>query len=242
MCGDYAAWYTRHMHTPAESIVAVRDVAKHFSTPRGQLDILEHVSFDVRRGEKVAIIGPSGSGKSTLLALLGLLDTPTSGNIHINGTDIRALNEAERARFRNQYIGFVFQSFELIEPFTVTENILAPLDIRGSARDAYDRVHTLTERVGLTARQDALPYTLSGGEKQRVAIARALIHQPSLILADEPTGSLDRTTGGRILSLLLEQVEEAGSTLIVITHDEAIAAHMDRVFELRDRTLHERTP
>jgi ABC-type lipoprotein export system ATPase subunit len=199
------------------------------------------VNFDIRRGEKIAIVGPSGSGKSTLLALLGLLDTPTTGTITIEYTEVGTLGEREQAQFRNEHIGFVFQSFELIEPFTVRENIAAPLDIGKKRAEEYERIDTLTTRVGLTERVDALPYTLSGGEKQRVAIARALIHRPSLILADEPTGSLDRATGARVLSLLLEEVEEAGSTLMVITHDETVAERMDRVFELRDRSLHERT-
>lgn len=225
--------------TTTTVLLQVTDVVKKFVTPQGPLTILEHASLTVKRGEKIAIVGPSGSGKSTLLALIGLLDTPTTGSIVVDGINIQELDSTAQARFRNEHIGFVFQSFELIEPFTVTENIEAPLLIRGGAVDAQ-RIDTLIQRVGLTARTEALPHTLSGGEKQRVAIARALVNRPTLILADEPTGSLDRATGGAVLDLLLEQVASEGSTLIIITHDEEVAKRVDRVYELRDRVLHER--
>ncbi len=220
-------------------ILKVEGVTKTFTTPQGPLTILREVSFSVLQGEKVAIVGPSGSGKSTLLALIGLLDTPAEGKVMVKGTDIGTLSEPEQARFRNMHIGFVFQSFELIEPFTVTENIEAPLDIRGDDVD-HARVRELIDHVDLHERAHTLPYTLSGGEKQRVAIARALVHAPTLILADEPTGSLDRITGKKVLDLLLTQVEKTHGTLVVITHDEAVAERMDRIFELRDRTLYER--
>jgi putative ABC transport system ATP-binding protein len=159
--------------------------------------------------------------------------------VSISDTTIGTLTEPEQARFRNEHIGFIFQSYELIQPFTVTENIVAPLEIGNHTKDAH-MVATLIDGMGLTERKDALPHTLSGGEKQRVAIARALIHNPTLILADEPTGSLDTETGGRVLELLLERVEEFGKTLIVITHDEKVAARMDRVLEIKDRGVYER--
>lgn len=222
-----------------EPILHVEAVSKVFKTEQGLLSILENVSLSVRAGERVAILGPSGSGKSTLLSLIGLLDTPTSGTVEINGVVTASLTEREQAKVRNEKIGFIFQSFELIMPFTAYENIVAPLEI---AREPVDKTYisTLIERLGLTLRREVLPYTLSGGEKQRVAIGRALSHRPPLILADEPTGSLDRATGERVLDLLLEAVSLSGAALVIITHDETVAARMDRVFELRDRTLHER--
>lgn len=227
------------MHAHTNPVVEVVGVGKEFKTAEGTLSILEQVSFAVYPGERVAILGPSGSGKSTLLSLLGLLDTPTAGQISICGTAVASLSEAAQAKFRNKNIGFIFQSFELISPFSVKENVTAPLDI-GGCIVAETEVEELVQRLGLTARATAMPATLSGGEKQRVAIARALIHKPALILADEPTGSLDRVTGGKVLSLLLEATAGRDTALIIITHDETVAAQMDRVFELYDKSLHER--
>lgn len=222
-----------------EIILRLENVSKTFDTVSGKLPILQGVSFTVKRGEKVAIIGPSGSGKSTLLSLIGLLDTPTQGSIEIAGVKIDELSESEQAVFRNKEIGFIFQSFELISPFTVVENITAPLEI-GNKIVSPEAISTLTEKLGLHERLSALPQTLSGGEKQRVAIGRALVNSPALILADEPTGSLDHTTGEKVLSLLLDAVDKANGTLIIITHDESIANRMGRVLELKENTLHER--
>jgi putative ABC transport system ATP-binding protein len=220
-------------------MLEVRNVRKSFKTPQGDLTIIDNVSFSVAAGETVAIVGPSGSGKSTLLSLIGLLDRPTTGSILISGLETEGLSEQSQARFRNEHIGFIFQSFELIQPFTVRENITAPLEIGN--RPVYpEALDDLIGRVGLRHRADALPYTLSGGEKQRVAIARALAHRPTLVLADEPTGSLDRDTGERVLDLLLERVRTEKTTLIVITHDESVAARMDRVLTIADKTVHER--
>lgn len=220
-------------------ILNLEGVGKTFDTPRGPLQILAEVSCVVKKGEKVAIIGPSGSGKSTLLSLIGLLDSPSKGSVEVAGIKTESLSEDEQAEFRNKNIGFIFQSFELISPFTVQENIAAPLEI-GKKEVSQESVSRLLENLGLTERQSALPQTLSGGEKQRVAIGRALMNDPTLILADEPTGSLDRATGEKVLSMLLDAVEQADTTLIIITHDESIAVRMDRVFELRDTSLHER--
>lgn len=219
-------------------VLEVRSVDKSFITPQGTISILENTSFTIHQGEKIAILGPSGSGKSTLLSLIGLLDKPTAGQIVIDGVDTATLTDDQLALFRNERIGFIFQAFELIAPFTVRENIAAPLDIRRGGEAA--QVPKLIDEVGLAHRSEALPFTLSGGEKQRVAIARALVNQPNLILADEPTGSLDRETGERILSLLLESVDVYGKTLIIITHDLSVAEKMDRVFEIRDKAVHER--
>jgi putative ABC transport system ATP-binding protein len=228
--------HAKHHHFP---ITALTGVGKTFDTPTGPLEILRDVTLEVHRGEKVAIIGPSGSGKSTLLSLIGLLDTPTTGTISIEGASVQELSEPTLAKLRNQKIGLVFQSFELIAPFTVHENIVAPHDIAGTTiqKEIYDE---LIETTGLTHRLHALPHTLSGGEKQRVAIARALANKPALLLADEPTGSLDRATGERVLSLLLETTSRQGTALIIITHDEAVAGRMDRVYEIENGSLYEK--
>jgi putative ABC transport system ATP-binding protein len=220
-------------------ILNLKNVGKTFDPGRDALQILTGVSCVIKKGEKVAIIGPSGSGKSTLLSLIGLLDTPSEGSVEIAGQDTKMLSEEEQAKFRNKNIGFIFQSFELISPFTVEENIATPLDI-AKKEVSKETISHLLENLKLTDRKDAMPQTLSGGEKQRVAIGRALINNPALILADEPTGSLDRATGEKVLSILLNAVEQTDATLIIITHDESIALRMDRVFELRDKSLHER--
>lgn len=220
-------------------ILRMTDVGKRFQTDQGEIVILDNVSAQIMPGETVAIIGPSGSGKSTLLSLIGLLDTPTHGDIFIDEQNVKSMSEKDKAQFRNKKIGFIFQSFELISPFSVAENIAAPLEIGGRNVEA-GVVEAMLAEVGLSAHADALPYTLSGGEKQRVAIARALIHSPALLLADEPTGSLDRATGERVMALLLDAVTKRDATLVVITHDETIATRMDRVFEIKNQTLHER--
>ncbi len=222
-----------------QPILRMTDVGKRFMTDQGEIVILDNVSAQIMPGETVAIIGPSGSGKSTLLSLIGLLDTPTHGDIFINEQNVKSMSEKDKAQFRNKKIGFIFQSFELISPFSVSENIAAPLEIGGRKVEG-GVVEQMLGEVGLSARADALPYTLSGGEKQRVAIARALIHSPALLLADEPTGSLDRSTGERVMTLLLDAVTKRDATLVVITHDETIASRMDRVFEIKNQTLHER--
>jgi putative ABC transport system ATP-binding protein len=223
----------------SEIILNVQNVSKSFDTNRGTLHILDNITCSIKKGEKVAIIGPSGSGKSTLLSLIGLLDTPSSGRIEIAGTDVQSLKEDEQAQFRNKNIGFIFQSFELIAPFNVEENIKAPLEIGGRAV-VEDELHSLIHKLGLTDRASSMTNTLSGGEKQRVAIGRALMNTPEILLADEPTGSLDRVTGEKVLALLVDAVNETKTTLLIITHNESIADKMDRVFELKDKTLHER--
>ncbi len=212
-------------------VLEVKKVTKTVETPQGPLTILQNVSFTIMPGEKVAIIGPSGSGKSTLLSLIGLLDTPTNGEVHFNGARVDTLSDREAARLRNEKIGFVFQSFELIQPFTVYENVAAPLEI-GHTHVNKEHITTLLTDMGLGERVHVLPPTLSGGEKQRVAIARALAHDPDIILADEPTGSLDSATGEKVLALLLKATTERGKTLMVITHDERVTEKMDRVLRI----------
>ena len=218
-------------------MIELRGVSKGFLDGNEHISILENVQLVLKKGEKVAIIGPSGSGKTTLLSLIAGLDTPEQGSIRVDGTDLAVLDERSKARFRNQTIGIVFQSFELISPFTALENIMVPLDIAG--KNGRQVAREWLEAVGLANRQDALPGTLSGGEKQRIAIARALAMHPAIVLADEPTGSLDRVTGSKIIDLLLSQTEKSGATLLIITHDVSISSKMDRIFELRDRALHE---
>ena len=218
-------------------IIKLENVGKTFATSTGPLEILRAVSLTVHAGEKIAIIGPSGSGKSTLLSLMGLLDTPTTGEIKLGEVSVGNLSDAELARLRNEKIGFVFQSFELIAPFTVRENITAPHDIAGT-KIPEATLNSLVETTRLGDRLDAFPRTLSGGEKQRVAIARALAQEPALILADEPTGSLDRVTGERVLSLLLDATDRYGAALVIITHDESVAARMDRVYHITDGGLY----
>lgn len=218
-------------------MIELKGISKSFFVGTERIDIFKNVDLMVKKGEKVAIIGPSGSGKTTLLSLIAGLDTPDSGEVAVSGTPLSQLDERALARFRNETIGIVFQSFELITPFTALENVLTPLDIAGRKDSAHARewLHS----VGLDHRQHALPATLSGGEKQRVAIARALAMHPDVVLADEPTGSLDRVTGGRIMDLLIAEVTKSQATLLIITHDPGIAEKMDRVFELRDQSLHE---
>jgi putative ABC transport system ATP-binding protein len=219
-------------------ILQLKNVSKTFTDQKEPLTILENVSFSLFEGEKVAIIGPSGSGKSTLLALLAGLDAPTAGEILVRGVPLASHDEKALAEYRNTTIGIIFQSFELVSPFTVRENVETPLLIASKSNDA--RVTELVNRVGLLERENSFPATLSGGEKQRVAIARALSHEPAIILADEPTGSLDRNTGGKVLELLLEEVSREGRTLVIITHDISIADKMDRVLVVENKTVHER--
>ena len=217
-------------------MIELKGVSKSFFSNGERISILDQLDLDLKKGEKVAIVGPSGSGKTTLLSLLAGLDIPDEGTVTVAETELSTLDEAEMARFRNTTIGIVFQSFELVAPFTTIENVRAPLDIAGKedGTAADEWLHS----VGLDHRRESLPGTLSGGEKQRAAIARALVMHPSVVLADEPTGSLDRATGARIIDLLIAETEKTGATLVIITHDQSVSGKMDRVFELRDRKLH----
>lgn len=225
-------------HFGKKIILELRNISKHFHDTTGDFSILENVNAVIYEGEKIAIVGPSGSGKSTLLSLLAGLDTPSGGEILNEGKSMAKLTEKDMARYRNETIGIIFQSFELVSPFTVKENIEIPLLLSGNNNSS--RIESLIARVGLSERKDFYPRTLSGGEKQRTAIARALANNPKIILADEPTGSLDSVTGGKVLDLLFEEINEQKKTFIIITHDSSIANKMDRIFELRDKTLHEK--
>ena len=195
--------------------------------------MLRDVSFTIRDGEFVAIIGPSGSGKTTLLGLLAGLDVPSAGTVILDGADLGALGEDARARLRGEKVGFVFQSFQLIPTLTALENVQVPLDLRGD-RHASARARDLLARVGLAERTHHYPVQLSGGEQQRVAIARAFSNSPKVLFADEPTGNLDASTGGRIVELLESLNREDRTTLVLVTHDPAIAGRARRVVRLSD--------
>jgi len=195
------------------------------------LVILHEVSFTVEPGDSLAILGASGSGKSTLLGLLAGLDVPSSGTVYLGGVDIFSLDEDERARLRGRLAGFVFQSFQLLPALTALENVMLPLELHG-ASDARERATVALQRVGLAARLSHLPKHLSGGEQQRVAMARAFVVQPKILFADEPTGNLDAATGGQIIDLMLELNSAQGTTLILVTHDEALAQQCGRQLHL----------
>ena len=208
-------------------------VSKHY----GDVSVLRDVSFEMARGQSAAIVGPSGSGKSTLLHVLGTLDQPSSGRVEIDGRDPYTLQEKDLARFRNRGIGFVFQDHHLLPQYSVLENVLIPtLAFRDEVRDAAERARALIERVGLAHRIDHRPAALSGGERQRVAVARALVNRPSLLLCDEPTGSLDRARADEVGDLLFEMHTQEETSLIGVTHSPEMAARFERRLELREGT------
>ncbi len=205
---------------------------------RGWLPVLQGIDLEIRSGECLAVVGPSGAGKSTLLHILGALDRPTGGRVWFRDEDLFARDDAELARFRNRHVGFVFQFHHLLPEFTALENVLMPARIAGvPRRQAERKARDLLERVGLAGRMDHRPSELSGGEQQRVALARALVVEPELILADEPTGNLDRRTGRAVQDLLLEWNRRTGVTLVVVTHNPDLARSMDRVVTLVDGRL-----
>ena len=214
-------------------MIELRGVSKTVESGGQPLTILHPLDYSISSGEFVAIVGASGSGKSTLLGLLAGLDSPSTGNILIDGTDITALSEDRLAKLRGEKIGFVFQFFHLVPALTAFENILIPMEIAGR-RDAVTRARTLVDEVGLHDRGHHYPSQLSGGEQQRVAIARALANDPPIVLADEPTGNLDSTTGRHIMDLLLDVRRTRKTTLVLVTHDPALAALADTRLTLRD--------
>jgi putative ABC transport system ATP-binding protein len=214
-------------------MIELRDVSKTVTSGSGSLTILHSTTLSIPAGSFVAITGPSGSGKSTLLGLIAGLDAPTTGHIAIAGTEITGLNEDALARLRGAKIGFVFQFFHLIPSLTALENVLVPLELSG-ATDASTRARALLQEVGLTARGHHYPSQLSGGEQQRVAIARALANDPPVLLADEPTGNLDSATGAQIIELLERVNVTRGTTLVLVTHDQEIAARARTSIALRD--------
>ena len=214
------------------SIIETKELTKVYRSGESDLTVLDRVTFEIKAATTCAIVGPSGSGKSTLLALCAGLDQPSSGSVNLIGTDLNELNEDERARLRNEHVGFVFQNFQLIPTLTALENVIVPLELRGS-KDARPRGLELLERVGLRDRASHYPAQLSGGEQQRVAIARAFSNRPKLLFADEPTGNLDTETSHRIVEALFNLNGENGTTLVLVTHDLEIATRAQRIIRLR---------
>ena len=216
------------------AIIRIRDLARDYRMGEELIKALRGVTLDIRRNEYVAIMGPSGSGKSTMMNLLGCLDTPTAGEYWLNGEEVSRLSDDALARVRNREIGFVFQTFNLLPRATALHNVELPLVYAGTrARDRRDRAVAALEQVGLGHRLDHRPNELSGGQRQRVAIARALVNQPSILLADEPTGNLDSVTSEEIMRVFAD-LHGAGQTVIMVTHESDIAAHAERVVVLRD--------
>ena len=215
----------------ASTVLSARRLSKQVSSPEGTLTILSDVSFAIQRGESVAVVGPSGAGKSTLLALLAGLDLPSSGHVTLNGANLGELDEDGRARIRAENVGFVFQSFHLVPSLNALENVMLPLELAGS-RDARAVSKEIIEKVGLGDRWSHYPAQLSGGEKQRVAIARAFATEPAVLFADEPTGNLDARTGATILELMFELNRSSSTTLVLVSHDTALAGRCDRILSL----------
>ena len=212
---------------PRSQIIAVEHVFKSVTDSTGTLDILRDIHFSLAPRETVAIVGASGSGKSTLLSIIAGLDTPTRGTVRVDGEDLFAVGEDARAALRARKIGFVFQAFQLMGNLTALENVMLPLELAGR-RDARSAAAEMLARVGLAERLDRYPRVLSGGEQQRVALARAFVVRPAVLLADEPTGSLDFATGEKIMELMFDLNREQGTTLVMVTHDRAIAALCER--------------
>ena len=215
----------------AEDALQVRGLGKRVSLPGGELVILEGIGFRIAHGDTVAVVGASGSGKSTLLSLLAGLDLPSDGSVHLDGAALAELDEDGRARVRGDKVGFVFQSFQLLPSLTALENVMLPLELRGD-RDVEAPARAILEKVGLGQRLGHYPRQLSGGEQQRVALARAFVTEPSLLFADEPTGNLDTHTGEAIIELLFALNQDFGTTLVLVTHDEQLAARCGRRLRL----------
>ncbi|WP_184252587.1 ABC transporter ATP-binding protein [Granulicella mallensis] len=218
-------------------MIVVESLRKSLRTGTTTVEILKGIDFTIDKGEFAAIMGASGSGKSTLLGLLAGLDNPTSGNVHLNGTAISYLPEDKLAKLRGRTIGFVFQSYQLIPTLTALENVLLPYELNdesGDRKAGLERARQLLVSVGLESRLDHYPVQLSGGEQQRVALARAFILRPPIVLADEPTGNLDTSNGKHVLDLLLQLNHAEGTTLVLVTHDPALADYATRVITLRD--------
>jgi lipoprotein-releasing system ATP-binding protein len=221
-----------------ELVLAARGVRRSFREGSATLEVLTAVELEVRRGERLAIIGASGSGKTTLLQILGGLDQPDAGQVFVDGRDIHALGERERGTLRNRSIGFVYQFHHLLPEFSALENVAMPLLVRrDTAAAAAQGARALLTRVGLEQRLNHKPHQLSGGERQRTAVARALVTSPQLVLADEPTGNLDGRNAEQVFALMLELNREMGTSLVVVTHDPRLAARMDRVLELEGGLL-----
>jgi putative ABC transport system ATP-binding protein len=216
-------------------VMELKNITKIFDSPAGESVVLKDINFKINRGEFISIVGPSGSGKSTLLNIIGVLDKPTSGEVIINGFNILSLNESEIAQMRNNLIGFIFQSFNLINRTSVQKNIEIPAIIMGMKRSLrHYRSQKLLELLGIKEKAEYKPMNLSGGQQQRVAIARALINDPTIILADEPTGNLDTKTGQEVFGLLKMLTKKYKKTIIIVTHNQEIASETDKTIFIRD--------
>ena len=219
-----------------KTILEVSNVTKNVSSPEGELTIVNDISLSLEEGVFASILGPSGSGKTTLLAIMAGLDLPSRGSVKLLDKEITSLNEDKRAQIRSKDVGFVFQSFHLLPRLSALDNVMMPLEILG-AKDAKERALKALDEVGLSKRTGHVPHQLSGGEKQRVAIARAMVKNPSILFADEPTGNLDQSSTDNILELLLGVNQKTKTTLVVVTHDQQLAARSDMVFELQEGKL-----
>lgn len=217
------------------SILTAQNLTRKFESGDKILTVVNNINFNINEGISCAIVGPSGSGKTTLLGLAAGLDRPTSGNVILNGIELKSLTEDERAGVRNKYVGFVFQAFQLVPTLTALENVMVPLELRGEATSKVEkRALKLLDEVGLSDRSHHYPTQLSGGEQQRVAVARAFINQPKILFADEPTGNLDSETGLRIENLIFDLNKKEGTTLILVTHDLELAEKCDRIIRIKN--------
>ena len=213
-------------------ILKITGLEKTYTSGNKQLTVLQHIDFDIKKGQTFSIVGPSGSGKTTLLGLCAGLDQPNAGSVELCGQDLNSLNEDQRAVLRNKEVGFIFQNFQLLPTLTALENVSVPLELQGS-KDAGKTSMALVEKVGLADRSHHYPSQLSGGEQQRVALARAFVNAPSILFADEPTGNLDEETGEKVIQLLFELNKEAGTTLVIITHDLDLANRTQQILRLK---------
>lgn len=215
-----------------ETILNIKEVSKHYQSADSSLTILDKISFSIQKGSTVAITGPSGSGKTTLLGLCAGLDRATEGSVALNNIVLDQLSEDQRAELRNRYVGFIFQNFQLLPTLTALENIMVPLELRGE-KNIRPRALELLDKVGLSARGNHYPVQLSGGEQQRISLARAFSNTPAILFADEPTGNLDGETSEKVIKLLFDLNKEAGTTLIIVTHDLDLAGRADRIIRLK---------